>query len=96
MDKYWKFLIGTMSKPRYSDSHYARGKWCVNCVNMWKATLGKRLNSQNAVFEHQIIVLHEITHWASEEMNCLGGTEKCPWDEGSWDRFFRKILSEFS
>lgn len=94
MDKYWKFLIGTMSKPRNCDSHAARGKWCVNCVNMWKATLGKRLNPRNAVFEHQVIVLHELTHWASEESNCLGGTKECLWNVNSWDRFLKKILRE--
>ena len=82
------FYIGTVERPSDPDSHgHAKGrwqgKWSVNCVNMWAATLGKELTLESAIEEHLIIVLHEITHAFSEV--------EAP---HNWDSFLRKVLSK--
>lgn len=83
------FLIGTLRNPKDHSSHAYRGKWCVNCLNMWIATLGKTLNLENAIFYHLIIVLHELTH-------VFSGEEDHESDPYSWDRFIEKILKELT
>lgn len=86
---YQKFMIGTIEWTRDSDSHATRDKWCVNCVNMWVATLGQKLNPDNAVLEHMVIVLHEITH----AMTGIHGHGKY---FHSWDETLKRILMELN
>jgi len=81
------FYVGTIKHPTDSDSHAWRDKWCVNCVNMWVATLGHDLTVENAVGEHVVIVLHEITHALSGVHNCAPNS-----DASAWDRFLHKLL----
>lgn len=76
------FWIG---EPNGSDSwgEILGDKWGVNCINMWKATLGKRLTPENAILGHQIILLHELTHTCTDEDH-----------KDSWDLFLcEEILS---
>jgi hypothetical protein len=79
------FLIGTLRNPRKTESHAYRGRWCVNCLNMWYASLGKLLTHENAIHCHMIIVLHELTHVMGESYH-----ESCI----SWDNFLNVILEE--
>lgn len=76
-----QFCIGTIKNPIDSDSHAWRGEWSVNCINMWVATLGQNLNPENAVYEHTILIIHEITHALSEEQYCWTETNPYAWDE---------------
>jgi len=86
-----KFCIGTIKQPTNSDSHAWRGKWSVNCVNMWVATLGKRLNLKNAILGHSIIMIHEITHALSGESYCWSHINgKIVY----WDETIERILKE--
>lgn len=82
------FSIGTVERPTDHDSHGHskgrwQGKWSVNCVNMWAATLGKSLTLEGAIEEHLIIVLHEITH-------AFSGVDV----PHNWDPFLREVLSK--
>jgi len=54
---------------------------------MWAATLGQQLTLENAVLEHLVIVLHEITHAMSGIHNCTPEL---------WDPFIKRILQEGS
>ena len=93
---YYDFLIGTMKHPRSPmGSHVGNGKWCVQCINMWAASLGKGLNPKNAVVGHLVIVLHELTHLASGYgWHGPFGRPARP-DEGElWDTFLRNLLME--
>ena len=79
------FLIGTLERPKnFNESQGRRGKWCVQTVNMWAATLGKRLTFENAIPYHLTIVLHELTHIMSEVSRC----------HSSWDDFLFEIINE--
>jgi len=80
------FMIGTMINPPDSDSQGRDGRWCVNCVNMWAATLGMKLNPRNAIIKHLVITLHEMTH-------AFSGVRWCNPD--TWDPFIERILNEF-
>lgn len=80
---YQKFIIGTIKWTRTGDSHATGNKWCVNCINMWKATLGQNLTPENAILEHMVIVLHEITHTMTDEPH-----------KDSWDTTLKRILIE--
>lgn len=85
------FVIGTIKYPIDSDSHARGGRWCVNCVNMWIATLGIRLNIERAILGLEIVVLHEITHALSGVGNC------CPYVNGKvkyWDETIERIMKE--
>ena len=81
------FLIGTLTRPKCTDSHAWGERWCVNCVNMWVATLGPKLNVENAIVYHLVILLHELTHIASGEF----GHGKYPF---SWDETLARIVKE--
>ena len=88
MNAMLSFHIGTISHPKCSDSHGHskgrwKGNWSANCVNHWVATLGNKLNLENSIALHNIIVLHELTHVLSEI--------ESPHD---WDEFLGKIVSE--
>lgn len=69
------FTIGTIDGPGDSCGEIMGEMWRVNCLNMWKATLGKRLTPENAVLGHQLILLHELTH------TCTSEDHKDAWDE---------------
>ena len=81
---YKQFTIGTLINFPGTDSHGCKGKWRVNCVNMWAATLGQNLTPESAILGHCIILIHEITHALSGESWCLE----------SWDRTIERILKE--
>jgi len=59
------FHVGTIGNPKNSDSHVWRNRWTVNCINHWVASLGKNLNVKNAIHNHLVVVLHELTHTMS-------------------------------
>ena len=86
------FHIGTIQNPTDLDSHAWRDKWTVNCVNHWAASLGHKLNTQNAIHNHCVIILHECTHAMS---GILHGDEN---DETlhyyDWDDFLSRLLNE--
>lgn len=84
------FMVGTMTNPPNADSRGCDGLWCVNCINMWAATLGNKLNQRNAVLEHLVIVLHEITHAISNVFH------KQEDDPHAWDTTLKRILLEFT
>jgi len=84
-----KFCVGTIKNPTNDCSHAWRGKWSVNCINMWVATLGPKLNLENAILEHQVIVIHEITHALSGIKDCCPNN-----DPYAWDRTIKKLLKE--
>lgn len=65
-----QFCIGTIQNPTDSDSHAWHGEWSVNCVNLWKATLGQKLTLENAILIHNVLVIHEISHILSGEDYC--------------------------
>lgn len=80
------FLIGTMVNPQnYNESHAYHGRWCVQTINMWAATLGHKLSPENAIPHHMTIVLHELTHIMAEK----------PYDHSTWDTFLFNILRDF-
>lgn len=78
------FHIGTIKNPKNLDSHRWRDKWSVNCINHWAATLGQELNEENAIHNHLVVVLHELTHVGS-------GISRC---KISWDEFLDRTLKE--
>lgn len=70
------FMIGPMDGIGDSAGDFLSGEWRVNCINMWKATLGENLTPENAITGHLIILLHELTHTCTEENH-----------KDSWDWF---------
>jgi len=85
MIDYQKFMIGTLEDPTTHDSVGRDGKWRVNCINRWAATLGMKLNPRNAVIGHLVSCLHEITH-------AMSGVTPC--DPATWDPLLERILIE--
>jgi len=88
-----QFCIGTIKNPTDPDSHAWRGKWSVNCVNHWVATLGHKLTVQTAIKIHNVITIHEITH-------ALSGEDYC-WNriDGKlvfWDEFIEKHVVHYN
>lgn len=83
------FGIGTIKNPQIHDSHgHSKGRWKGNwyssCVNQWAATLGKELTIENAIHNHLVVTVHELTH-ALSEIECWN-------DDGTdWDTFLEKI-----
>jgi len=81
------FMIGTMTNPPNSESQAHDGKWCVNCVNGWAATLGKRLNLENAIIRNVTTALHELTHIMSDIWHIQERID-------NWDAFLWKLLED--
>ena len=73
-------MIGTMDGD--GDSRGENDVWRVNCLNMWKATLGKRLCIENAILSNLIVTIHELSHISSGE----------PWCNENWDKTICKSV----
>jgi len=68
-------MIGNMPGIGDSVGEILGDKWRVNCINMWKTTIGKNLTFENAISGHLVILLHELTH------TCTDKNHKDSWDE---------------
>lgn len=86
------FHIGTIKNPTNLDSHVWRGKWTVNPVNHWVASLEQNLNVENAMVYHLVVILHELTHVMSGILHGDENDETLP--TCYWDDFLFKIVEE--
>jgi len=82
------FTIGTMEGIGDSCGEILGDKWRVNCLNMWIATLGKRLTFETAITSHLVVLLHELTH------TCLDENHKDSWDEFICESVLNKSIKD--